>query len=116
MSTNYYLRPDANRMNDNDEIHLGKRAVGWRFLWDADSTNCQSFREVVAMLETVPGTIYSEYGDEVPHVEFVRMARTWGDDKSPCRSALRAYDSLAGCRVVVCADGQEFLVGAENFC
>ena len=79
MSTNYYHEFQIGDVEAS--IHLGKRSAGWRFLFHAYPDVRQritTVRELATYLENEPGRIVSEYGEELDPVEFMRMARTWG--------------------------------------
>ena len=79
MSTNYYFRESLG-VGGTQETHLGKRSVGWPFLFHSFH-EVDSFAQLVGFLENTPGEVVNEYGDTLNPVEFVIMASNWGYGK-----------------------------------
>ena len=62
---------------DGTNIHLGKRSMGWKFLWNFH--NNKYYHNLESLLEFInSGRVVNEYGEELPIHEFVEMALTWG--------------------------------------
>jgi len=62
---------------DDVNVHLGKRSMGWKFLWNFH--NNKYYHNLESLLEFInSGRVVNEYGEELPIHEFVEMALTWG--------------------------------------
>jgi hypothetical protein len=72
MGTNYYIHIKHCRWCGRfDKVHLGKRSAGWKFHFALD--NFGEPKEWKTWLMNTPGDIYSEYGEKVPHWQFIDM-------------------------------------------
>jgi hypothetical protein len=118
MSTNYYLRKRAsqqqldelielinNARNDmsqyrnisekamelNNDIHLGKRSCGWKFLWNTNMTFDHSHKVIGKLYDLTQDSLFSlirnpeyevfdEYNELQDKDEFIKMALEWGED------------------------------------
>ena len=72
MSTNFYVRLDACKYcgRAEKEIHLGKSAVGWKFLLQANGY--QFYKDWEEMKDWLKGKrIFDEYGKEKTKEEFI---------------------------------------------
>ena len=64
---------------DNVKVHLGKRSVGWKFLWNFNED--KFFKDKESLLEFIKsGRILDEYGDELSQDEFIEMSFSWGQE------------------------------------
>jgi hypothetical protein len=58
-------------------IHLGKRSMGWKFLWNFNKDKYYSNKEeLFAYIRS--GRVVDEYGTEQDIEEFITMALEWG--------------------------------------
>jgi hypothetical protein len=58
-------------------IHLGKRSVGWKFLWNFHKNEYYSNKEELFQF-IKRGRVVDEYGEEMDGDEFIKMALEWG--------------------------------------
>ena len=64
---------------DNVKVHLGKRSMGWKFLWNFNED--KFFNDKESLLEFIrSGRIIDEYGNELIMDEFIEMALSWGQE------------------------------------
>jgi hypothetical protein len=64
---------------DNVKVHLGKRSMGWKFLWNFNED--KFFKDKESLLEFIKsGRILDEYGDELSQDEFIEMSFSWGQE------------------------------------
>lgn len=64
---------------DGLKVHLGKRSMGWKFLWNFN--NRQYWNDKKTLVEFVrSGRIVDEYGAEMDQDEFIEMAFSWGQE------------------------------------
>ena len=64
---------------DNVKVHLGKRSMGWKFLWNFNED--KFFKDKESLLEFIKsGRILDEYGDELSQYEFIEMSFSWGQE------------------------------------
>lgn len=62
---------------DSMKIHLGKRSMGWKFLWNFNNNRYYSNKEeLLAFIRS--GRVVDEYGEIVPNEEFITEALEWG--------------------------------------
>jgi hypothetical protein len=67
------------RFTEESLIHLGKRSMGWQFLWNFHKNKYYSNRE--ELFEFIKaGRIVDEYGAEMGCEEFISMALNWCPD------------------------------------
>jgi len=65
--------------SDNVKVHLGKRSMGWKFLWNFNED--KYFKDKESLLEFIrSGRIVDEYGDEINQEKFIDMALDWGKE------------------------------------
>jgi hypothetical protein len=65
------------RFTDDIEVHLGKRSMGWKFLWNFHKKRYYSDKEeLFSFIRS--GRVVDEYGEEVDVEEFIQMALEWG--------------------------------------
>ena len=58
-------------------IHLGKRSMGWKFLWNFHKNEYYSNKEELFQF-IKRGRVVDEYGEEMDGDEFIKMALEWG--------------------------------------
>lgn len=64
---------------DNVKVHLGKRSMGWKFIWNFNED--KFFKDKESLLEFIKsGRILDEYGDELSQDEFIEMSFSWGQE------------------------------------
>ena len=64
---------------DELTVHLGKRSMGWKFLWNFNED--KFFKDKESLLEFIKsGRILDEYGDELSQDEFIEMSFSWGQE------------------------------------
>jgi len=60
-------------------VHLGKRSMGWKFLWNFHKNKHYSNKEeLLSFIRS--GRVIDEYGDLQDTEEFIEMALTWCED------------------------------------
>lgn len=93
MGTNYYLNYDYCPCcgNARQRVHIGKTSKGWKFLFDAKSTNCENIEQIKEKLRF--GNIKNEYGDSIGYQEFFDIVENM-QSEMPRRSKM-AY-SVSG--------------------
>jgi hypothetical protein len=65
--------------SDNVKVHLGKRSMGWKFLWNFNED--KFFNDKESLFEFIrSGRIIDEYGNELSQDEFIEMALSWGQE------------------------------------
>jgi len=75
---------------DGTRVHLGKRSVGWKFLWNFNKNEHYSNKE--ELLEFIrSGRVVDEYGQEIHVEEFIEMALTWGQNGWDANSYYEEY-------------------------
>jgi hypothetical protein len=98
MGTNFYLakRPCKECGLEPEEIHLGKRSGGWRFLvqghiWnEALGSEIRSCKEMIAVARAMcekGWLIRDEYGEEYAVQEFkevLEQTKTWRGEPAKC--------------------------------
>ncbi len=57
-------------------IHLGKRSMGWKFLWNFNDNKFYTNKEELFNF-IKRGRIINEYGEELTPDEFIEMSTTW---------------------------------------
>lgn len=77
MSTNYYAEVTNNHGDVINAFHLGKRSAGWKFVFSAQEGHFSFIDELEIFLKTTPVNVFSEYGDTIGPMEFLKMATTW---------------------------------------
>ena len=61
------------------KVHLGKRSVGWKFLWNWNNEKYyQTKEELFKFIKS--GRVVDEYGSQIDCQEFIEMALEWGKD------------------------------------
>ena len=64
---------------DELTVHLGKRSMGWKILWNFNED--KFFKDKESLLEFIKsGRILDEYGDELSQDEFIEMSFSWGQE------------------------------------
>ena len=122
MGTNFYLRrnlsndqkellkqyidqDEYDKIRDNlpEDIHIGKRSYGWKFLWNANKfqyfkPNIESLHEFLKS-----GDIYDEYGEKYTFGQFINdelknCIDTGSDMESYCKQekCANVYPECAG--------------------
>ena len=122
MGTNFYLRrnlsndqkellkqyidqDEYDKIRDNlpEDIHIGKRSYGWKFLWNANKfqyfkPNIESLHEFLKS-----GDIYDEYGEKYTFDQFINdelknCIDTGNDMESYCKQekCANVYPECAG--------------------
>jgi hypothetical protein len=73
MGTNYYLRTDIcpHCGRYEEELHIGKSSVGWKFLFSTDLG--KSYSEIFVALQRNKYSIYDEYGRSVKFEELIDL-------------------------------------------
>jgi len=67
------------KFTSETNIHLGKRSMGWKFLWNFNKDKYYTNKE--ELLEFIRGgRVVDEYGEEVDIEEFIEMSLTWGQN------------------------------------
>jgi len=61
---------------EKTSIHLGKRSMGWKFLWDFNENKYYSNKEELFQF-IKSGRVVDEYGEEMNGDEFIKMALEW---------------------------------------
>ena len=64
---------------ENMNVHLGKRSVGWKFLWNFHNNEYYSDKEELFQFIR-RGRVINEYSEEIPVEEFIQMALEWGKE------------------------------------
>jgi len=62
--------------NEDTEVHLGKRSMGWKFCWNFHKNKYYNDKESLEAYVR-SGRIIDEYGAEISPDEFLEMAYTW---------------------------------------
>lgn len=63
---------------DQMKIHLGKRSMGWKFIWNFHKNEFYSNKEeLFAFIRS--GRVIDEYGELIPNEEFIKEALEWGE-------------------------------------
>ena len=58
-------------------VHLGKRSVGWKFLWNFNNNKYYTNKD--ELLKFIRGgRVINEYGELQDNEEFIKMALEWG--------------------------------------
>ena len=106
MSTNYYAHYNiCECCNRFDEIHIGKSAAGWSFMFQGIvEDDCLGFTleridDWELFLEKESVIIYNEYGEEITKSDFWETVRQKSGLKNHCnelRNSHRAMDSEYG--------------------
>lgn len=74
--------------SDSVKVHLGKRSMGWKFLWNFNDN--KYFKDKESLLKFIrSGRIVDEYGNEMNQEKFIDMALSWGKEDG--------YDSETYC-------------------
>jgi len=61
------------------KIHLGKKSIGWKFLWNFN--NKKFYKDKESLLNFIrSGRVINEYGEEIDFEEFITIALEWGKD------------------------------------
>ena len=74
--------------SDSVKVHLGKRSMGWKFLWNFNDG--KYFKDKESLFKFIrSGRIVDEYGNEMNQEKFIDMALGWGkedgyDNESYC--------------------------------
>jgi len=64
---------------DNVKVHLGKRSMGWKFLWNFNDD--KYFKDKESLFKFIrSGRIVDEYGNEMNQEKFIDMALSWGKE------------------------------------
>ena len=61
------------------KVHLGKRSVGWKFLWNWNDSKFYSTKDELVKF-VMSGRVVDEYGQQIPSEEFLEMAFEWGQE------------------------------------
>ena len=61
---------------EKTSIHLGKRSMGWKFLWDFNEDKYYKNKEELFQFIR-SGRVVDEYGEEMDVEEFIDMALEW---------------------------------------
>ena len=86
MGTNFYFEPETAPPDCFvNNLHLGKRSAGWKFLHSTDLGN--NLGTVIGNLETIPGHVVNEYGETMDCVEFLAMVRSWNSSPTNLKVA-----------------------------
>jgi hypothetical protein len=65
--------------SDNVKVHLGKRSMGWKFLWNFNDD--KYFKDKESLFKFIrSGRIIDEYGNEMSQEKFIVMALSWGKE------------------------------------
>ena len=74
--------------SDSVKVHLGKRSMGWKFLWNFNDD--KYFKDKESLFKFIrSGRIVDEYGNEMNQEKFIDMALGWGKEDG--------YDSESYC-------------------
>ena len=74
--------------SDSVKVHLGKRSMGWKFLWNFNDN--KYFKDKESLLKFIrSGRIVDEYGNEMNQEKFIDIALSWGKEDG--------YDSETYC-------------------
>ncbi len=64
---------------EDTRIHLGKRSMGWKFLWNwNDEKFYKTKDDLFKFIRS--GRVVNEYGEVINQEEFIRMALDWGKE------------------------------------
>ena len=67
-----------NEFLEDTKIHLGKRSMGWKFIWNFNKNKYYSDkRTLLNFIKT--GRVVDEYGELIPNEEFIKEALEWGE-------------------------------------
>ncbi len=65
-----------NEFLDDMKIHLGKRSMGWKFVWNFHKNKYYHDKETLfAFIRS--GRVVDEYGDLIDNEEFIKEALEW---------------------------------------
>jgi hypothetical protein len=65
--------------SDSVKVHLGKRSMGWKFLWNFNDD--KYFKDKESLFKFIrSGRIVDEYGNEMNQEKFIDMALSWGKE------------------------------------
>lgn len=65
--------------SEDNNLHLGKRSSGWKFLWNFNNNKYYSNKEELIDF-VMSGDVIDEYGEIINSEEFLEMAFGWGKD------------------------------------
>ena len=95
MGTNYYLRkPQCKKCGrGNEEIHLGKKSAGWKFLFHK-TNEIKDFDSFCEYIKT--GEIYDEYDRKISVENLLDIIENSKNEKShiPDSEIINGYDFL----------------------
>lgn len=76
----YEIREKLDEIDNEHDIHLGKRSFGWQFLWNFHNRKFYdtSLKSIRSFLENGGGTIFNEYGEQFSVEDF------FGDEIKDC--------------------------------
>jgi hypothetical protein len=78
-------------------IHLGKRSMGWKFLWNFhDKKYYKDKEELFSFIRS--GRIIDEYGEEIDQEEFIKMSVDWCQPNGLVVNS--DYDRTSGSRFI----------------
>lgn len=64
---------------EDTRIHLGKRSMGWKFLWNwNDEKFYKNKEDLFRFIRS--GRVVNEYGEVINQDEFIQMALDWGKE------------------------------------
>ncbi len=64
---------------EDTRIHLGKRSMGWKFLWNwNDEKFYKTKDDLFKFIRS--GRVVNEYGEVINQEEFIQMALDWGKE------------------------------------
>lgn len=67
------------KFTEDIKIHLGKKSMGWKFLWNFN--NKKFYKDKETLLNFIgSGRVIDEYGEEINFEEFKEIAFDWGKD------------------------------------
>jgi len=105
VGTNYYVRLD-----DNNDIHIGKSSFGWQFIFQTNVGYYESTKAGVnRFLKMNKMNLYDEYGEKVSIEDFWDIV-----EKKKGGLTLRKYYNYLDCLRYYGEDGEKIYIPEEN--
>jgi hypothetical protein len=78
------------QFTEDVKIHLGKKSIGWKFLWNFN--NKKFYKDKESLLNFIrSGRVINEYNEEIGVEEFITIALEWAKDGLDAKTYRRKH-------------------------
>jgi hypothetical protein len=78
------------QFTEDVKIHLGKKSIGWKFLWNFN--NKKFYKDKESLLNFIrSGRVINEYNEEIGVEEFITIALEWTKDGLDAKTYRRKH-------------------------